>query len=173
MITLVGLITVWAGRDSDGTVLVSLISIRPNEFLPGDDQGWLSSSESPYFSVPLRWRLSGSVSGASTHMRLSLAGCQELPWGTWRILLQPPHQGWREGPPEQRKERFVENECQCCCNLHQYRMTFRNFCDNCSDLDRPVNRSWFLHWSENLCSKEEARSAGHRTSCTPVRLGGW
>ena len=83
-----------------------------------------------------------------------------------KVVESSEYTNW---PPEQKKERFVENECQCCCNLHQYRMTFRNFCDNGSDLDRPVNRSWFLHWTENLCSKEEARSAGHRTSNTPFR----
>ena len=111
----------------------------------GSDQGWLSSPEWPYLSVPLR---------------LSVAGCQVEPWGTWRTLVQ--------NSPDQRNLDRLEDVWP---HLHQCRLNLHSSCENCCYSPLRLYRSDSLGQSETPCSPECSRTEWRRTSRTPLRLG--
>ena len=89
VITLVRLIVVRAGRDSDGTVRdgAFLFSVNTNQLLPTDYQPVLQAAAGE--EEFLRLLLSPEFGpGLTIVLRVSVLR-QVVPWGIWRTLLQP------------------------------------------------------------------------------------
>ena len=189
VITLVRLTAIWAGGDSDGTVRVILLPVRPNELLPGHDQPVLHVAAGEEELLRLR-RSPGYGPGLAVDIRVSVLICAPemvTVRSSPRCVYPPLHEiissrvprrslgnvanslpagtSWWEKPGGLKVMLVVTGY------LHRCRLNLRNSCENCSYFCLPRNRFVFLRQRKIPSNQEYSRTEWHRTSSTSVSLG--